>query len=309
MPLVPPGPAEDREIGDRHLVAGGELHLAEALVEDAIEPPRLLHIAFEAVAAVLCLLNLQEMVHLAGHWPEPAHLPHQPFEHRHLAPHVALRPELAGLLAEIDQDRARLEDADRLAARALAVDDRRDLAVRADLDEVGLELVALADIDRVDRIGQRHFFERDADLAAVRRTPGVQYNGHLPNLLLFVRNWPAALPRCRDAARCKTPLPNCHCERSEAISLRLMLCPPGDCFVASLLAMTMRRIGRYYDTARGSGDTDGLAAGTGRAARARAPGARTRRRRQGQAPARRRQAHDTRAHRRARRSRQLSRDR
>ena len=43
------------------------------------------------------------------------------------------RPELAGLLAEIDQDRARLEHADGFAAGSVRVDDRRDLAVRTDL--------------------------------------------------------------------------------------------------------------------------------------------------------------------------------
>src|SRR5437867_1590343 len=146
MALVPPGPAEDGEIGDRHLRAGGIRHLAQPLVEDAVEPARLLHVALEAVAAVRLLLDLQEMVHLSGDRPEPAHLPHQPFEHRHLAAQIALRPELAGLLAEINQDRAGFEDADRPPARPVAVDDRRDLAVRADPDEVGLELLALADM-------------------------------------------------------------------------------------------------------------------------------------------------------------------
>src|ERR1700730_3556410 len=34
--LVPPGPAEDRELGDRDVFARGELHLAQALVEDAV---------------------------------------------------------------------------------------------------------------------------------------------------------------------------------------------------------------------------------------------------------------------------------
>src|SRR5713101_5140976 len=118
------------------------------------------------------------MVDLAGHRPEPAHLPHQPFEHRHLAPHVALRPELAGLLAEINEDRAGFENADRRTARAVAVDDRRDPVVGADLEEIGLELLALADIHRLYRIGQPHFLERDADLAAVRRVPGPQFDAH-----------------------------------------------------------------------------------------------------------------------------------
>src|SRR5580765_8470896 len=132
MALVPPGPAEDREISDRHLAAAGERYLAQALVEDAVEPAGLRHVTVEPVAAVRLVLDLQEMVDLAGHRPEPAHLPHQPFEHRHLAAQIALRPELAGLLSEVDEDRAGFEDADRRAARAVAVDDRRDPVIGAD---------------------------------------------------------------------------------------------------------------------------------------------------------------------------------
>src|ERR1700675_4847418 len=93
-------------------------------------------------------------------------------------PHVALGPELAGLLAEIDEDRARFENADRRAAWAVAVDDRRDPVVRADPQELGAELLALADVDRLYTIGQPHFLERDADLAAVRRVPGPQFDAH-----------------------------------------------------------------------------------------------------------------------------------
>ena len=51
-------------------------------------------------------------MHLSGHRAEAAHLPHQPFEHGH-ALAQARRQEFAGLLAEIEQDRARFEDADR----------------------------------------------------------------------------------------------------------------------------------------------------------------------------------------------------
>src|ERR1700675_3396125 len=93
-------------------------------------------------------------------------------------PHVALGPELAGLLAEIDEDRARFENADRRAAWAVAVDDRRDPVVRADPQELGAELLALADVDRLYTIGQPHFLEREADLAAVRRVPGPQFDAH-----------------------------------------------------------------------------------------------------------------------------------
>ena len=62
-------------------------------------------VALEAVAPVLLVLHLQEVVHLAGHRAEAAHLPHQPFQHRHLRAQIG-RVELSGLHAEIDQDRA-----------------------------------------------------------------------------------------------------------------------------------------------------------------------------------------------------------
>src|SRR5208282_6592474 len=117
------------------------------------------------------------MMHLAGHRAEAAHLPHQPFQHRHLTAQIG-GPELAGLLAEIDQNRAGLEYADRRAARALGVDDRRDLAVRTDFDEGGGELLTFADVHGLDGVGQAHLLQSNADLAAVRCIPGVEFNCH-----------------------------------------------------------------------------------------------------------------------------------
>src|ERR1700746_3847238 len=131
----------------------------------------------EPVAPVIFSGDLQEMVHLAGHRTEAAHLPHQPLQHRHLPAQVG-GPELAGLLAEVDQNGARLEDADWCAARALGVDDCRDFAVWADLYESGLELLAFGDVDRLHGVGQAHLLERDTDLAAVRGIPGVEFNAH-----------------------------------------------------------------------------------------------------------------------------------
>ena len=62
-------------------------------------------VTLEAVATVLLVLHLQEVMHLAGHRPEAAHLPHQPFQHRNLGAQIG-RIEFSGLHAEIDQDRA-----------------------------------------------------------------------------------------------------------------------------------------------------------------------------------------------------------
>ncbi len=56
----------------------------------------------------------------------------------------------------------------------VAIDDRRDAVVRADLEKFRLELLVLADVDRMHGIGQAEFLERDGSLAAVRRRPGVK---------------------------------------------------------------------------------------------------------------------------------------
>src|SRR5260370_40162982 len=62
------------------------------------------------------------MVVLPGQRPEPAHPPEQPLQRLEAAAQI-LWQELAGLLAEIDEDGARFEDADRRpAARRFVVD-------------------------------------------------------------------------------------------------------------------------------------------------------------------------------------------
>jgi hypothetical protein len=59
---------------------------------------------------------------LTEHRPDPAHLEHEPLQH--LVPGAWLaREEPAGLLAEVDEDRARLEDRDRLSVGAVGIDD------------------------------------------------------------------------------------------------------------------------------------------------------------------------------------------
>src|SRR5579864_3217399 len=59
------------------------------------------------------------------------------------------------------------------------IDDRRYAVVGADLEEVGVELLTLRDIDRMDGVGQAHFLERDRDLAPVWGAPGVKFDGHV----------------------------------------------------------------------------------------------------------------------------------
>src|SRR3546814_10453296 len=65
-------------------------------------------------------------------------------------------------------------------------DDGRHPVVRADLQEFGLELVAGADVDRVDLVRQPHLFQHDGDLKAIRRRPHVEID-HGASLLFYVR--------------------------------------------------------------------------------------------------------------------------
>src|ERR1041384_2338373 len=92
---------------------------------------------------VLALRVVDEMRELPGHRPEIADLPEQPFQH-FLPPAPALRQEPAGLLGEMDQNGAGFEYRHR-AVRVVMIDDGRHAVVRADREELRLELVALAD--------------------------------------------------------------------------------------------------------------------------------------------------------------------
>ena len=147
MALVPPRPAENREIRHRQF-SRDVFHFPEAPVEHAVEAPRLVRVALEAIAPVAFGLDHAKVVHLSGHRTEAAHLPHQPFEHGH-AFAQARRQEFAGLLAEIEEDRARFEDADRLLAGAVRIDDGGNAVVRADAQELGGVLLALGNIHRL----------------------------------------------------------------------------------------------------------------------------------------------------------------
>src|SRR5262249_40098025 len=64
-------------------------------------------------------------------------------------------------------------------------DDRGDLAVGADFDKGGSELLALGDVHGLYRVWRAHLLERDADLSAVRGVPGMQFKAHRGQPPLF----------------------------------------------------------------------------------------------------------------------------
>src|SRR5260370_10454124 len=86
-----------------------------------------------------------------------------------------LRTEASGLLGEIHHNRTGFEDGDRgTSSHRLVVDDRRHPAVRGNLEKVGSELVPAADIDRLDRVGEPQFLEKNDDLLAVSGRPEIE---------------------------------------------------------------------------------------------------------------------------------------
>src|SRR5262249_22318805 len=77
--------------------------------------------------------------------------------------------ELSRLVGEIKKDRAGIEHARFLSARAVGVDDRRHLAVRIDLPERGLVLLPFARIHGDNFVWQSCLFEKERDFQGIWR--------------------------------------------------------------------------------------------------------------------------------------------
>ena len=60
------------------------------------------------------------------------------------------------------------------AARSVRVNERRYFIVRADPQKIRFELIARAKIHRVGRIRKAQFFQKNVDLVAIRRGPGIE---------------------------------------------------------------------------------------------------------------------------------------
>jgi hypothetical protein len=114
------------------------------------------------------------MADLARHRAEPADLPEQPLGH--LEPAAQIRwNEAADLVGEVEQHRAGFEHSDRLAAIGRRmVHQRGDLVVGRDRQELRLELLALAEIDRDVAVREAAFLEEQLQLEAVRRRAVVE---------------------------------------------------------------------------------------------------------------------------------------
>src|SRR5437667_11561996 len=115
------------------------------------------------------------MARLPHHRADRTHLEHQPLQRDVLSANVAGQ-QLPCFSRQINENRSRLEDRDRLSVRPVAVHDRGDLVVRADSQEPGVELLAGADVYRPDLVLEPGFLEHDVDLVPVGRGPSVDFD-------------------------------------------------------------------------------------------------------------------------------------
>src|SRR5262245_6565074 len=193
-------PRHDRHVGNRVLVARHVFAFAQSLVHNPVEAIRFAPVAVHRVLDLLRRVA-EEVVRLAEHRPDVAHLEHGPLHHLPALAQV-LGQEAAGLRREVEQHRARLGERERLAVRAVGVDHRRHLVVRRDLEEIRLELVADADVDRDHAVRRAGLLEHDVDLVAVGRRPRVEINhgAHSSELMTMVR----AILSCQPCRRRST---------------------------------------------------------------------------------------------------------
>jgi len=80
-----------------------------------------------------------------------------------------LRDELAALVGKVEQDRAGLEQGQRLVAGAVRVEDGGNLVVGADRQEFRRVLVIGVEAHQVRFVRQAGFLEHDRDLDAIGR--------------------------------------------------------------------------------------------------------------------------------------------
>src|SRR5437764_4474002 len=126
---------------------------------------------------VLARSVIDEMAELTGHRAEIADLPEQPLD-TFFATAPGLRHEAPGPLGQMNEDRARLENRER-AIFCVVVNNRRHAVIGADRQELGLELVAAADIDRDHTVFEAALLEHDRNLPAVRGRPVVEVDHRL----------------------------------------------------------------------------------------------------------------------------------
>ncbi len=130
-----------------------------------------------AVARALVLVfpagELVEEAELAEHRADAAHLEHHPLDG--LIARGRIRgQQLAGLLGQVQQDRAGFEQGERLAARAVRIEDGRNLVVRIQRQEFRRQLIVGVEPHQVRLIGEPDFLQHDRRLDAVGRRQRIE---------------------------------------------------------------------------------------------------------------------------------------
>src|SRR5256712_3887910 len=171
-------PRHDRHVGDAVFAAGYPLAVLQLLFNHPVKPVGLVLVSVDRVFDLLRGV-LQVMVRLPEHRADVPHLEHGPLHHPPAIAQVA-RQELAGLGGEVEQHRARLGERERLPARAVLVDHRRDLVIGRDGEEFRLELVTCANIDGMNLIFKAGFLQHDVDLVAIGRRSCIEVDHGLP---------------------------------------------------------------------------------------------------------------------------------
>src|SRR6267378_2454538 len=174
-----------RQVGDRQLGSRTVLALAEIVV------PHLevaAHAAAEQVRGrAVRVLGADHGEQRAEHRRDVGRGAHQRLQRRRARCRIA-RQEPARLLRAIHQDRGRLRQRQRLAARAFAVDEHRDLPHRVHGEKPGRLLLALLDVDRMKVVGEAAFLDGDARTHAVRRAGGIKIDhGLLRKKMMVLR--------------------------------------------------------------------------------------------------------------------------
>src|SRR2546425_2028385 len=165
-------PGHRRHVGDRVFVAGEPFARFQLLFQDPVEPVGLVLVPVHRVLDLLRRVA-EEVMRLAEHRSDVAHLRHHPLHHLPALAQI-LGQEFSRLGCEVEQHGARLREREGFPVGSLLVDHRRDLVVRRDREEVGLELVARADIDRMHAVLEPRLLEHDVDLVPVGCGPGIE---------------------------------------------------------------------------------------------------------------------------------------
>ena len=173
VPLVVDEPGVDGDVGDGVVAAGDEGARALDLpVHHAVEALGLGGVALNAVGHFFSGEEAK-VPGLPQHGADAAHLEHEPLQHG-VARRARSGQQAARFVGQVNEDGARLEQRQRLPARAFAIDQRRNLVVGADLEKVRRELLVLANIDGVQAIGQAALLQHDGGLEAVGRGPRIK---------------------------------------------------------------------------------------------------------------------------------------